>query len=720
MTKHKLIYLPLVLILFSITFSFAQENKMCGSDVFMTKMHELDPTLADRRQQLENFTKEYLKNNSASRSDVKYVIPVVIHIFHDNGIGNIPDANVHNMLEIVNEDFQGNQPDTNAIVEAFRSIIGGLDIEFRLASKDPNGNCTNGINRINDPVYTYQGGYTNGSYSGSPPLAWPNNEYLNIWVVNLIDINGQFLGYSSFPGNAPQRDGIVIQNNVFGTLPPSSNNNFSGRYMSHEIGHFFNLCHVWCCSGANGDFSNCGCDDNVDDTPNTVGTTDCNLNNTSCGSLDNVQNLMDYSYGSCAAGLMFTVGQANRMDAALNSFIGGRNNLWSESNLMSTGTEDTTYNNPPICAPIAEFSASQRLACLNGNVTFQDESFNADFDSTWTYEWSFPGGSPATSTDRNPVVSYNEAGLHDVTMIATNSAGSSQPLTKSNYIEILQGSETFYAPYHDEISDTWPNDSDPTLEYTVNSPSGSTISFSRTTNAYYSAPQSIFLDNFTFNSSGEHEFITPSMDLTDMVSGSTYLNFQVAYSKKANEIEYITLYSSTDCGQSWGLDEIIVPSTLVSVPNSNSSAFIPVDTSEWKFLSYDMSKYAGEQNIQFSFRFESKQGNNLYIDDIAISDAPFPQTSTHTEDLFEHTFNIYPNPNSGIFNLDFYWNSDQNVKAHIVDLTGKKIELDLNSELKKGRNTIQINIDKYNLNNGLYFLKLESSEKYHLEKFIIK
>ena len=310
--------------------------------------------------------------------------------------------------------------------------------------------------------------------------------------------------------------------------------------------------------------------------------------------------------------------------------------------------------------------------------------------------------------------------MYDVTLTVANVAGSSQPLTKSNFVEILPGSGSFYAPYHDEISSTWPDDPDPTLEYNVKSPPGATISFGITTNAFYSSPQSIFLDNFSSNNGGEHEFITPVMDLTDMVSGSTYLNFQVAYSKKANELEYMTIYSSINCGQSWNLDEFIVPTKLVSVSNSNSSAFTPADTSEWNFLSFDISDYAGEQNVQFSFRFESNQGNNLYIDDIAVSDSPMPQTSTSIDNVFERTFNLYPNPNSGIFNLDFYWNSDHSVKAHIIDLVGNKTEIDLNIELKKGWNSIQFNIDEFNLSTGMYFLKLESNRKYLFEKFIIK
>ena len=53
----------------------------------------------------------------------------------------------------------------------------------------------------------------------------------------------------------------------------------------------------------------------VDDTPLTIGWSSCNLGGTSCGSLDNVQNYMDYAY--CA--LMFTEGQKTRMHACLNS-----------------------------------------------------------------------------------------------------------------------------------------------------------------------------------------------------------------------------------------------------------------------------------------------------------------------------------------------------------------------------------------------------------------
>ena len=513
----------------------------------------------------------------------------------------------------LNKDFQANQADTSAIKNEFKSIIGGLDIEFRLANKDPNGNCTNGINRINDPVYTYQGGFSNDKYEGPPPILWPNDEYLNVWVVNLIDVNNRFLGYSSFPGSPASGDGVIIQNNVFGTLPPSSNNNFSGRYMSHEVGHFFNLCHTWCCGSANGLDENCFCDDNVDDTPNTIGTTDCNLNHFSCGSLDNVQNLMDYSYGSCAAGLMFTKGQANRMDAALNSPSGGRNNLWSESNLMATGTDDDTYANPIACPPIADFASDPPSTCINLDISFQDNSFNALFDGSWTYDWSFPGATPSTSTERNPVVSYSESGWYDVSLTVSNSVGSSEPLIRTNYIYISPGAGTFYAPYLDDISSTWPENSDPTLEYGVNTPNGASVSFESTTNAFYSAPNSIFLDNFSYDKMGEHEFISPIMDLTEMVDSSTFLNFQVAYSQKGSEFEYMRIYSSIDCGATWSLDELIAPNVLISTSGSNSSAFIPADASEWNFLSYDMSKYAGEEDVQFLFRFNSNEGNKIII-----------------------------------------------------------------------------------------------------------
>ena len=104
----------------------------------------------------------------------------------------------------------------------------------------------------------------------------------------------------------------------------------------------------------------------------------------------------------------------------------------------------------PSCltVPVALFSATNHL-CPGTCTDFTNLSINAS-----TYQWSFPGASPATSTDVNPTnVCYSTPGTYDITLIATG-AGGSDTLTLSNYITvfpfpppqgILQSGDTLFA-----------------------------------------------------------------------------------------------------------------------------------------------------------------------------------------------------------------------------------------------------------------------------------
>ena len=74
-------------------------------------------------------------------------------------------------------------------------------------------------------------------------------------------------------------------------------------------------------------------------------------------------------------------------------------------------------------APVAQFGASATTAavCPGTKVQFTDASLFAPT----TYAWTFPGGTPATSTEKNPVVTYNAAGTYDATLTVTNASGTS-------------------------------------------------------------------------------------------------------------------------------------------------------------------------------------------------------------------------------------------------------------------------------------------------------
>ncbi len=112
---------------------------------------------------------------------------------------------------------------------------------------------------------------------------------------------------------------------------------YSSRALTHEVGHWLNLEHLWGPNNNPGTGSSCSSDDYVDDTPRCIGVTSCNLNSNSCSNdvidgywnsdvVDNVENYMEYS--SCNK--MFTNGQKNRMRAAMVSSIG--TSIWTTNN----------------------------------------------------------------------------------------------------------------------------------------------------------------------------------------------------------------------------------------------------------------------------------------------------------------------------------------------------------------------------------------------------
>ena len=222
-------------------------------------------------------------------------------------------------------------------------------------------------------------------------------------------------GHALLPSAAdtiPQWDGIVMQHSYVGTVGTSDY--FRRTVLSHEIGHFLNLQHIW---GGNNvpnyyylpvaQSGNCAFDDDVADTSLTIGWQSCNQSGTSCSSLDNVQNYMDYSY--CAR--MFTQGQKDRMHACLNSTIANRNNLWSPTNLIATGTDDISFQ---LCT--ANFEIDKRIICAGETINLIDVSRHGVTGRTWTIN----GGSATSLSDSLVSVTYNTPGTYSITLSVTN------------------------------------------------------------------------------------------------------------------------------------------------------------------------------------------------------------------------------------------------------------------------------------------------------------
>lgn len=197
------------------------------------------------------------------RSTEVITLPVVVHIIY-TGLptdrSNIPDQQVYSAIEAMNHHYAADAPLTSNSVNT--------GIQFQLAKRDPQGNPTNGINRVSGdavPNYKTLGIKTGLSGFGADELLiknlsrWPVDKYINVWVVTEISGNdggNGTQGYAYHP-LSPARDGIVILHSCFGSTDKNCDgvqdqpvpgftvkgNMTQGKVLTHEMGHHFGLYH---------------------------------------------------------------------------------------------------------------------------------------------------------------------------------------------------------------------------------------------------------------------------------------------------------------------------------------------------------------------------------------------------------------------------------------------------------------------------------------------
>jgi hypothetical protein len=379
----------------------------------MNELKNSDPAIRQAIEQSqaeqEAFTQYFIENVYNPQQKVApYTIPVVFHVLHMNGEENISDEQIYDAVDRMNEDFNKMNNNWSNVQPEFLDIVADIEVNFELAKKKPNGECFKGITRT-ETVEAFSGNGGNQRQAVANAQGnFPGNMYMNIFVV--ADAGGA-AGYTQYPSSwsaNSMANGIWILHNYVGRIGTS--NNSVSTALSHEVGHWLNLAHLWGNSNNPAISSNCNEDDGVADTPNTIGWTSCNLSGTTCdGVKDNVENFMEYSYCS----KMFTEGQKARMHAALNVSSTGRANIWSASNLTATGV-----SSPEVFCK-SDFYTPIREVCAGSTIDFEDKSF---FNPT-EWDWTFEGGSPATSDEQNPSITYNTPGVYSVSL--TSGDGSS-------------------------------------------------------------------------------------------------------------------------------------------------------------------------------------------------------------------------------------------------------------------------------------------------------
>jgi PKD repeat protein len=662
----KYIYLLLLICLTSFGFSQQHETHFCGQTaarerLFARYPHAQSVCEHDTRA-LEQFTAA--SQTQRGGNNQLYIIPVVFHIIHENGIENISQEQIYDAVNILNRDFRKLNADTADIVAAFENVAADTYIEFRLATIDPEGNCHSGINRIVSPLTN------DGTNSDMKALSyWPRNSYLNVWVC--AEIGNGIAGFTNLPGDVNGNwgafeDGIVMRSDYVGSIGTSSP--IRSRTLTHEIGHWLNLYHTWGPTNSPGEASNCDFDDNVDDTPNTVGYTSCNVNGASCGSTqDNVQNYMEYSYCS----RMFTQGQALRMRAALQSNTAQRNQLWTQANLDETGVL-----NPPLC--FVSFTSSQLTVCAGDSVSFFDNSYH----NVVSWSWDFGDGQVLSGSDplvhKNPAHAYAEPGVYNVSLTVSNGT-QELSLTETAFVRVLDAA-MMQSPLQEGFEGDWPGN------WITNNLNGDET-WEVTPNAYYSGTKSLRLRNFSIDEGNTDEFYSPTIDLTGATAA--YITYKWSWANRTNETDdRFRISASSDCGVTWSQRKLHKGFTNLPTADPTNTFFVPASLEDWSEEEIELINTDWfSDRFRVKFEFTSYGGNNLYIDDINIFGV-FPTGVQEATPVFY--YNVYPNPSDAGMMLDLFQQGGERMRIEMFNAQGQLVEVLHYGVLAKGKHLIAI------------------------------
>ncbi|CAL2105195.1 T9SS type A sorting domain-containing protein [Tenacibaculum sp. 190524A02b] len=326
----QLIVLALSFISLISTNSLAQEfnENTCGTDKAIKELYKLNPQAKTELQQLRKQinSNQFRKMNKAK----SYVVPVVFHVFGKtyNGGTTVTLDIIKEALKLTNQDFQGLNADYTTIDAPFDAIKQPLDITFKLAQLDPNGNPTTGV-----VFYNEASGMANYNSPEVKRVAWDNYKYCNIYITRDLEGDGDFYksGVAWYPSKSMSDQNIarIVYNGSY--LGKNTNENFRS-VLTHEFGHYLDLPHTFDKGICN---NNPNDGDGVADTPsqkkNSSGTR-CRVIKNCLNQEINNENFMDYT--DCYK--MFTKGQVDRMVNALENSV-ARNTLWTEENLIATG-----------------------------------------------------------------------------------------------------------------------------------------------------------------------------------------------------------------------------------------------------------------------------------------------------------------------------------------------------------------------------------------------
>lgn len=663
-------------------------------------------------EQFEHWLRELRKVENPHRAEnTATVIPVVFHIIHQGepvGQGsNLSLERIEQQMTTLNQDFRRLNPDTVATPEAFLPVAADTQIEFVLARQDPDGLPTNGVTRTRASRSTYR--FEDDDILKSEAY-WPAEDYLNIYVSNLE----AFLGWATFPfsdvvgideiNNNRLTDGVAVDFEYVGYNPDAREFESLGRTLTHEIGHFFGLKHVWGDGG-------CSEDDFVQDTPLSSNSYQgqCPTDEVeSCSSVDMYSNFLNYTDDACMN--LFTFDQRERMAIVLQNSI-RRSSLRDSRALEAPAMQDndlgivSVQNQEDLFCDTA-FSPQVDIRNFGTNaLTNVQISMLVDGVIQHTLNQDLELNTGAATALTFPPVNFESSANQDLTFQVVSVNGVPDENTSNNLLEIT-------IPPATRVSLPYVEDFESINTLITRTEISIFDHWERATAPYLTSTNVAGQLNFHGSQRrlGEfHHLILPNLDLTDVNSAS--LSFRYAYARLglSDSKDGLLVMASRDCGITF--DQVLFSSygpDLITIDRTITNEFTPAGPDDWREIELNITSIL-DPNLRLAFVGQNGSNNNIYVDDIQIIETELQAYDIGISEVTRLpvvTCSNFISPRVTVENFGFETINSYNLQ---YDLTSTSGQSNVSTNLVSGAteaNSIAIS----DLEDGTYSVTLSSND----------
>ncbi|HTX87701.1 MAG TPA: T9SS type A sorting domain-containing protein [Bacteroidales bacterium] len=352
---------------------------------------------------------------------------------------------------------------------------------------------------------------------------------------------------------------------------------------------------------------------------------------------------------------------------------------------------------------MANFSADYAsFYCPGDTIRFVNHSVCS---GNATCQWSFPGGTPSTSTLYNPSVVYSQPGSYDVTLVVTD-GNQRDTLTRTGFINasafaVFPVNEGFE---EGNLPDTWrlKDDGEDGVNWAVTGLAG----------GFGASNNSLLFDNFDFDVTGKQDEVwTPKLDFTDVMDASVL--FDVAYAEYGGQYsDTMAVLATGDCGVTYREYYRKGGQDLATAPDYTAGIFIP-DATQWRTDSIVVSDFAGQPEVIVAFRNIGHWGQALYVDNVRVN----VLHPLGIRDLASGgSVLISPNPNDGHFRILYRDLAGISCQTEILNSTGSIVYTGTD---KPGTSGWTKEYDLTGFSKGIYLVRIHAGNSVVSGKLII-